>query len=114
MHLSPFKTIHPVLSRPWLGAHALRLLSRPQPKIHKAGESKQDRHKSSLNSFKTISVDGIRVIREKDNVNRVRDTVKNIDRETSFKTMGKSGKKKVSFQDTEHEVSKATFFQDHW
>ena len=56
------------------------------------GSRGQDRHK--LTPFKTISVDGIRVIREKDNVNRVRDTVKNIDRETSFKTMGKSGKKK--------------------
>ena len=34
--------------------------------------------------------------------------VKNRGRETSFRTMGKSGRKKVSFQDTEHEVSKAT------
>ena len=90
------------------------------------GRREQDRHKST--SFKTISVDGIRVIREKDNANRVSDTVKNRGRETSFKTMGKSGRKKVSFQDTEHEVSKAllllarplikvalnlSFFQDH-
>ena len=34
--------------------------------------------------------------------------VKNRGRETSFKTMGKSGRKKVSFQDMEHEVIKAT------
>ena len=37
--------------------------------------------------------------------------VKNRGRETSFKTMGKSGRKKVSFQDTEHEVSKAPSFK---
>ena len=36
---------------------------------------------------------------------------KNRGRQTSFKTMGKSGRKKVSFQDTEHEISKATSFK---
>ena len=71
-------------------------------------ESK-DRHK--LTPFKTPGVDGIRVIREKDNANRVKDMVKNRGRETSFKTMGKSGRKKVSFQDMEHEVSKAPSFK---
>ena len=70
------------------------------------GRKEQNKHKST--SFKTISVDGIQVIREKDNANRVSDTVKCRGIETSFKTMGKSGRKKVSFQDTEHEVSKAT------
>ena len=73
------------------------------------GRREQDRHKST--PFKTISVDGIRVIREKDNANRVSDMVKNRGIETSFKTMGKSGRKKVSFQDMEHEVSKATSFK---
>ena len=105
LHLSPLKTIHAILSRPWLHAHALRLLSRPQPKTHEAGESKTDTRSTP---FKTISVDGIRVIREKDNANSVKDTVKDRGRETSFKTMGKSGRKKVSFQDMEPEVSKAT------
>ena len=33
--------------------------------------------------------------------------VKNRGRQTSFRIIGKSGRKKVSFQDTEHEVSKA-------
>ena len=108
LHLSPFKTIHPVLSRPWLCAHALRLLSRPQPKIHMRQEEEY-RHK--LTPFKTLGVDGIRVIREKDNANRVKDMVKNRGRETSFRTMGKSGRKKVSFQDMEHEVSKAPSFK---
>ena len=67
-----------VLSRPWLCAHALRLLSRPQPKIHQAGESQNAQSETQVKTpFKTISVDGIRVIREKDNANRVKDTVKN-------------------------------------
>ena len=34
--------------------------------------------------------------------------VTNRGRETSFRTMAKSGRKKVSFQDMEHEVSMAT------
>ena len=74
------------------------------------GRKEQNRHK--LIPFQTISVDGIRVIREKHNANRVSDMVKNRGRVTSSKTMGKSGRKKVSFQDMEHEVSKAPFFQD--
>ena len=41
----------------------------------------------------------------------VSEMVKNRDRETSFKTMGKSGRKKVSMQYMEHEVSKATSFK---
>ena len=110
MHLSPFKTIHLVLSRPWLHAHALTPF-KTQAKDTQ-GRREQDRHKST--PFKTLGVDGIRVIREKDNANRVKDTVKSRGRETSFRTMGKSGRKKLSFQDTEHEVSKATSTsQDH-
>ena len=70
------------------------------------GRREQDRHK--FTPFKTISVDGRRVIREKNNANRVKDTVKNRGRETSFRTMGRSWGKKVSFRDMEHEVSKAT------
>ena len=42
---------------------------------------------------------------------RVNETVKNRGRETSFKTMGKSGRNKVSFQDMENEVSKAISFK---
>ena len=72
------------------------------------GRREQDRHKST--SFKTISVDSIRVIRERDNANRVSDRVKKRGIETSFKTIGKSGRKKVSCQDMEHELSKATSF----
>ena len=37
--------------------------------------------------------------------------VKNRGRETSFKTVGKSGRKNVSFQYMEQEVSKATSFK---
>ena len=35
----------------------------------------------------------------------------NRSRETSFKTLGKSGRKKVSFQDKEHEVGKTNSFK---
>ena len=42
-------------------SHVLRLLSRPQPNMHDAGESKTD----MSTSFKTISIDGIRVIKER-------------------------------------------------
>ena len=73
------------------------------------GMRQQDRHKST--PFKTISVDGISVIREKDNANQVSNMVKKRGRETSFKTMTKSGRKRVSFQNTEHEVSKVTSFK---
>ena len=73
------------------------------------GRREQDTHK--LTPFKTVGVDGIRVIREKDNADRVKDTAKNRGRETSFKTLGKSGRTKVSFQDMEHEVSKAPSFK---
>ena len=60
-----------------------------------------------MTHFKTLGVDGIRATREKDDANRVKDTVKDRGGKTSFKTMGKSERKKVSFQDMEHEVSKA-------
>ena len=61
--------------------------------------------------FKTLGVDSIRFNREKDNANRVKDMVNNRGIQTSFRTMGKSGRKKVFFQETEHEVSKAPSFK---
>ena len=69
------------------------------------GRREQNRHK--LTPFKALGVDNIRVTREKDSANRVKDMTKGRGRETSFKTIGKSGRKKVSFQDMEHQVSKA-------
>ena len=57
-------------------------------------QGQREQYKST--PFKTFSVDSIRVIREKDNANRVKNMVKNRGRETSFRTMGKSGRKKVS------------------
>ena len=83
-------------------------LSRPQAK-NTLGRKEQDRHK--LTPFKIPGVDGIRVIREKDNANRVKDTFKNRGRETSFKTPGKPGRKKVSFQKTKHQVGKVPSFK---
>ena len=72
---SPFKTINPVLSRPWLCACALRLLSRPQPWLCAPAlrllTRPQPTHKAKDSNtwykwthFKTLGVDGIRVIRE--------------------------------------------------
>ena len=64
-----------------------------------------------MTPFKTLGVDGIRVIRVKDNANRVKDMVKNRGRETFFKTKGNSRRKKVSFQGMKHEVSKVISFK---
>ena len=58
--------------------------------------------------FKTMNVDGITVIRKTGNTSYM---AKNRSRETSFKTMGKSGRKVVSFQDMVDEVSKAVSFK---
>ena len=41
----------------------------------------------------------------------VKDMVQIRSKKTSFKTMGKSGRKKVSFQDMEHKVNKAISFK---
>ena len=51
------------------------------------------------------------VTRGKDDAIRVKDTVENRGEKTSFKTPGKSGWTKVSFQDKEHKVSKANSFK---
>ena len=65
---------------------------------------------TQVDSFQDPGVDGISP-REQDNAHRVKDTVKNRSRETSFKTPGKFERKKISFQDTEHQVSKAPSFK---
>ena len=71
--------------------------------------NEQTRHK--LTPFKNPVIDGICVTREKDVANRVKDTIKSRGRKTSFKTLGKSGRNKVSFQDKEHEVGKVNSFK---
>ena len=57
------------------------------------GRKEQNRHKSTPS--KTLGVDGIRAIRETRDANTAKDMVKIGGRETLFKTMGKSGRKKV-------------------
>ena len=64
-----------------------------------------------LTPFKTPVIDGIHITRGKDDANIVKDMVKIRGTKTSFKTLGKSGRKKFSFQGKEHEVSKANSFK---
>ena len=71
--------------------------------------NEQNRHK--LTHFKTPAINGICITRGKDDANRVKDTVENRGQKTSFKTPGKSGRKKVSFQDKDHKVGKANSFK---
>ena len=53
-----------------------------------------------LTPFNTLSIDGIKVIRD-------RNMVKNRGKLASFKTMGKSGRENASSQDMVNKVSKA-------
>ena len=76
------------------------------PAKDKWGGREQNRHKSTPSNI--FGEDGIRVIRGTTDGNTAKDMVKSRGRETSFRTMDKYGRKKVSFQDTEHEVNKAT------
>ena len=90
----------------------------PQKIQRVAPKSFQDHPSSSFKTIakytctktplKTMNVDGITIIRERENTNNM---TQSRSRETSFKTMGKAGRKKVSFQDTEYKVSKANSFK---
>ena len=114
MHLSPFRTICPDSFKTMATCACICTCTETPfktPAKDTQGRREEEEYRYKSTPFKTISIDGIRVVSEKDNANRVKDTAKNRGREISFKTMGKSGRKRVSFQDMEHEVSKATSFK---
>ena len=73
-------------------------------------KGRREQHRNKLPSFKTIDVHSIRVIREKEIDNRIKNMVNIRHRENSFKTMGKT-RKKVSFQDMDIKIFNPVSFK---
>ena len=73
-------------------------------------QKRNEKNRHKMTHFKTPVFDGICITRGKDDANRVKYMVKYRGKKTSFKTLGKSRRKKVSFREKEHMVSKANSF----
>ena len=106
LKLTPFKTLDVD------GIRVTRKMCTKTPfKTPANMQERNEQHRHQLTHFKTPVINGICITKRKDNPNRVKDTVENRGKKTSFKTLSKSGRNKISFQDKEHKVGKANSFK---